>query len=65
MHLKVLQKRAIHKTGEATSDLIGNNIADEITGTAWQNALWKINRNTKRTRHLTRKKDNKLLANLD
>ena len=34
MHLKVLQKRAIHKTGEATSDLIGNNIADEITGTA-------------------------------
>ena len=31
MHLKLIQKRAIQKTAEATDDLIGNRIADKIT----------------------------------
>ena len=31
MHLKLLQKKSIQKTAEATSDLIGNKIADKIT----------------------------------
>ena len=30
MHLKLIQKRAIQKTAEATDDLIGNRIADKI-----------------------------------
>ena len=32
MHLKLLQKKAIQKTAEATGDLIWNKIADNITG---------------------------------
>ena len=31
---KTTSKRAIHKTGEATRDLIGNKIADKITSKA-------------------------------
>ena len=31
---KTVSKRAIQKTAEATGDLIGNKIADKITGTA-------------------------------
>ena len=31
MHLKLLQKERLKKTAEATSDLIGNKIADRIT----------------------------------
>ena len=30
MHLKLLQKKVIQKTAEATGDLIGNKIADKI-----------------------------------
>ena len=30
--IKTASKRAIHKTAEATGDLIGNKIADKITG---------------------------------
>ena len=31
MCLKLLQKRAIQKTAEATSDLIGNEIANKVS----------------------------------
>ena len=31
MDLKLLQKKAIQKTAEATDDLIGNKIVDKIT----------------------------------
>ena len=31
MHLKLLQKKGIRKSAEATGDLIGNRIADETT----------------------------------
>ena len=31
MHLKLLQKRAIQKTAEATGDSVGNKIADKVT----------------------------------
>ena len=31
MHLKLLQKKVIQKTAEATGDLIGNKIANIIT----------------------------------
>ena len=30
MHLKLLQKKAIQKTGESTGDLVGNEIANKI-----------------------------------
>ena len=32
--MKTASKRAIHKTAEATGDLIGNEIADKITSTS-------------------------------
>ena len=42
MHLKLLQKKSIQKTAEATSDLIGNKIADKITkaikASPWNNS---------------------------
>ena len=44
MHLKLLKKRVILKTAEATSDLIGNKIADRITkvSRSSQQNNWKI-----------------------
>ena len=38
MHLKVLEKRAIQKTAEATGDLIGNKIAGKISKTSQKNS---------------------------
>ena len=32
--IKIVSKRAIQKTAEATGDLIGNKIADKITNTS-------------------------------
>ena len=32
MRLKLLQKKVIQKTAEATTDLVGNEIAKKITG---------------------------------
>ena len=44
MHLKLLKKRVILKTAEATGDLIGNKIADRITKVSRisQQNNWKI-----------------------
>ena len=44
MHLKLLKKRVILKTAEATGDLIGNKIADRITkvSRSSQQNNWKI-----------------------
>ena len=38
---KIASKRAIHKTDEATGDLIGNYVADKITMTTSPNTLIK------------------------
>ena len=36
MYLKLLQKKGIQKTAEATDDLVGNNITDNIARTDLQ-----------------------------
>ena len=51
---KIASKTVVHKTAEATGDLIGNKIADKIT------SIWKPNKK-RRNLHPNRKKDNQLL----
>ena len=50
---KTTSKRVVQKTAEATGDLIGNKIADQITS--------RENKRKRRNLYSTRKKDNKLL----
>ena len=42
MYLKLLQKKGIQKTAEATDDLVGNNITDNIARTDLQFASNKL-----------------------
>ena len=54
---KTTSKRVVQKTAEATGDLIGNKIADQITS--------RENKRKRRNLYSTRKKDNKLLMTQD
>ena len=51
---KTSSKRVVHKTAEATGDLIVNKIADKITSIGKP----KTKRKTRRNLHSTRKKKN-------
>ena len=68
--IKTTSKRAIQKTGEATSDLVGNKIVDKITSVSKKSTkkLPTIDENAELATHKKRyiyhlKKDNKLLMN--
>ena len=69
--IKIGSKRKIQKTAEATSDLIGDNIANKITRASKKSAkeLQKnetevdVERSTPKKRYNPQKKDNKLLMN--
>ena len=45
MDLKLLQKKAIQKTAEATGDLIGNKIVDKITGVSKKKSTKELHNN--------------------
>ena len=73
MCLKLLQKKTIQKTAETNGDLIGNKIANKITG-VWKNPQHNISETVIRKIDLKKypKKDNylqnedkKLLMNWD
>ena len=65
--IKTAFKRAIQKTEEATTDLIGNKIADKIAGVSKKNLLIKImmmqNQQLTKKDIYHQKKGNKLLRN--
>ena len=65
--IKTAFKRAIQKTEEATTDLIGNKIADKIAGVSKKNLLIKImmmqNQQLTKKDIYHQKKGNKLLTN--
>ena len=67
--VKTVSRRAIQKTAEATSDLIGNKIADKITSISKKpiKELPINDEDVERTTHKKdtyhQKKDNKLLMN--
>ena len=65
--IKTAFKRAIQKTEEATTDLIGNKIADKIAGVSKKNLLIKImmmqNQQLTKKDIFHQKKGNKLLTN--
>ena len=48
MHLKLLHKKVIQKTGEATVDFVGNKIANKITKVS-KNLETVTNENNKET----------------
>ena len=59
--VKIASKRVVQKTAEATGDLIGNTIADQITSIGKPKEKTKTKKNPKKyTFH--QKKDNKLLT---
>ena len=48
MHLELLQKERLKKTGEATGGLIGNKIADKITRASETSAKYSSETNEKK-----------------
>ena len=59
-------KRAIQKTGEETSGLIGNKIAEAVARNTSQNVLTESKTPIEtENKHTTLKKENKTLMNLD
>ena len=67
MQQKLLQRQQFKKTAEASGDLIGNKIADEITKTSktLQSNLDEAKNETEilKKRYIFQKKDKKLLLN--
>ena len=67
MQQKLLQRQQFKKTAEASGDLIGNKIADEITKTSktLQSNLDEAKNETEilKKRYILQKKDKKLLLN--
>ena len=68
--IKTASKRAIQKSAEATSDLIGNKIADKITSVSKKSTNELQNNETEvdverapKKRYISPRKDNKLLMN--
>ena len=60
---KTASKRVVQKTEEATGDLIGNKIADEITSIGKPKEKKKQKKQKKQKKFIShQKKDNKLLT---
>ena len=62
--IKTASKRAIKKTAEATVDLVGNKIADKITGASKKSQSNEVNNKIAKERYISPKERQQIIDEL-